>query len=353
MFVDEAEIYVMSGSGGAGCNSFRRERCRPKGGPDGGNGGDGGDVYIEACPAVETLLDFAGKHHWRAEKGRPGEGSDCRGRNGEDVIIKLPVGTLVYDRETGILLKDLSEPGILVKIAGGGQGGRGNKTFATPTHQAPVEFDPGEPGIERWLSLKLKLIADVGFVGLPNAGKSTLLSVMSKAAPKIASYPFTTLRPQLGICELSDYRRIVLADIPGLIEGAHEGAGLGDEFLRHIERTRVIVHLVDAVPMESEPGPLEAYRIIRGELAKFSDVLASKPEIVAVNKMDVYGADEAFAEMREALSCEVLPISAVSRIGLEALGERMWRVVGKAKPKPAPSSEVQPAVVPPHLRDMS
>ncbi|MBN1490704.1 MAG: GTPase ObgE, partial [Phycisphaerae bacterium] len=274
MFVDEAEIFVRAGNGGPGCMSFRREKFIPKGGPDGGNGGDGGDVCLVADADVSTLLDLTGRHHWIARNGTPGMGKNMHGRNGEHCIIRVPPGTLVYDRDHGMLLKDLDQPGMQVCVAQGGRGGRGNEAYKSATNQAPRQADLGEPGQERWLRLELKLIADVGVVGLPNAGKSTLLSRLSRARPKIADYPFTTLEPQLGIVELSGYRRFVMADIPGLIEGAHEGVGLGDAFLRHIERTRVLVHLVDACPMDGSPTPVEAYRTIREELSKYSATLA-------------------------------------------------------------------------------
>ena len=251
MLVDQCAIYVRAGKGGDGCVSFRREKFVPKGGPDGGDGGNGGSVYAVAAPEVETLLDFAGRHHWIAKNGQPGMGKNMAGSNGEDLVLRLPLGTLIHDRDTGMLIKDLAEIHEPVCIARAGKGGRGNARFARPTHQTPREYEKGTPGEERWLRLELKLIADVGIVGLPNAGKSTLLSRLSQARPKIADYPFTTLEPQLGIVELPGHRRFLMADIPGLIEGAHEGAGLGDAFLRHIERTRVILHLVD-VGTESE-----------------------------------------------------------------------------------------------------
>ncbi len=347
MFVDQAEIHVHGGDGGAGCAAFVRERYRPKGGPSGGNGGRGGSVYVVATEGVETLLDFTGTYHWSADKGRPGEGQQRTGHDGADVVIQLPPGTLIYDRDTDVLLKDLTDVGERVCVAAGGVGGRGNKSFATPTHQAPTEIEPGEPGEERKLRLELKLIADVGLVGLPNAGKSTLLSSMSKATPKIAPYPFTTLAPQLGIAELTGYRRIVLADIPGLIEGAHEGTGLGDEFLRHIERTRVIVHMVDINPLDGGPTPIEAYRIIRGELTKFSPILAEKREMIVANKIDLDPDEEALKEFRAELGKEVTAISAAAHIGLDAVAEQMWKLVDDEKPAP-PQPEVIRRI-PPHL----
>jgi GTP-binding protein len=349
VFIDEAEVYVRAGKGGDGCMSFRREKFEPFGGPDGGTGGDGGDVILRATPGVDTLLDFKGKHHWKAENGRPGEGKAKTGRSGEDLIIDLPVGTLVYDREIEVLLKDLAEPGETCCIAKGGKGGRGNLAFATATHQAPREWEPGEPGEERNLRLELKLIADVGLVGLPNAGKSTLLSRVSKARPKIAAYPFTTLQPQLGIVELPGERRMVVADIPGLIEGAHEGAGLGDAFLRHIERTRVLVHVVDVCPVDGR-SPANDYHTIRQELSKYSPTLAAKPEIVVGNKIDLTDADERIEELAEMLGINVVGISAATGQGVRELTERIWQEVAPFKTVVRPRIELPP---PPHMRSES
>ncbi len=347
MFIDEAEIYVKAGDGGSGCVSFRREKYLPKGGPDGGDGGSGGNVILQAAYGVDTLLDFTGRHHWIAKNGLPGLGKNMTGGCADNLALKLPPGTLVYDKESGVLLKDLAEPGTETAIAVGGKGGRGNKRFATSTNQTPREFEPGTLGEERWLRLELKLIADVGLVGLPNAGKSTLLARLSKARPKIADYPFTTLNPQLGIVELPGYRRFVMADLPGLIEGAHTGVGLGDAFLKHIERTRVILHLVDIDPPEGSPSPIEAYRTIRNELKAYSDLLASKLEIVAINKMDLCGDDSAMTELAEQIGQTVYPISAVTGSGLEKMTERVWSEVGELRPKkPEPKALPQS----PHLR---
>jgi GTP-binding protein len=331
LFVDQARIFVRGGKGGDGCVSFRREKFVPKGGPDGGDGGHGGAVYLLTRAGVDTLLDLVGKHHWRAENGRPGEGADCHGRNGKDLIVIVPTGTLVYDDETGRLLKDLVEDGQKACVARGGRGGYGNAHFATATHQTPREAQPGRKGQERTLRLELKLIADVGLVGLPNAGKSTLLSRLTNARPKIADYPFTTKLPQLGIAELPGYRRLILADIPGLIEGAHEGVGLGDAFLRHIERTRVIVHLVDLCPGEGSPSPSEACRTIRRELEKYSPMLARRREIVVATKMDLTGADESLEEFVPACGGYVHAISAVTGRGLRDLTEAMWIAVEQAR----------------------
>jgi GTP-binding protein len=346
MFVDQAEIYVRAGKGGNGCVSFRREKFVPKGGPDGGDGGDGGNVYAVATTGVDTLLDFKGRHHWIAGNGRPGQGKKMAGRNGKDLFLNLPLGTLIYDRDAGLLLKDLAVLGDPVCIAQGGKGGRGNTRFARPDHQTPREYEPGTPGEERWLRLELKLIAVVGIVGLPNAGKSTLLSRLSKARPKIADYPFTTLQPHLGIVELTDQRRFVMADIPGLVEGAHEGAGLGDAFLRHIERTRVILHLVDAGSEFALMPPVQAYQTVRTELAKHSPELAAKDEIVVANKIDLPGGEDAARDLAQAIGKEVLPISAVNGKGVRGLSEAVWSLVQRAKEVAPPEQSVRP---PPHL----
>jgi GTP-binding protein len=331
MLADEAEIYVRGGSGGDGCVSFRREKYVPRGGPDGGDGGVGGSVLAEAAPGVDTLLDFKGRHHWIASGGQPGAGKNQSGRAGDDLILKLPLGTLIFDRETDLLLKDLIAPSVRICVARGGRGGHGNRRYATSTHQTPREYEPGEAGEERWIRLELKLMADVGLVGLPNAGKSTLLSRMSRARPKIAAYPFTTLVPQLGITELTDGRRLVLADIPGLIEGAHQGAGLGDAFLKHIERTRVIVHLVD-VGTVSDPEKAEAdYRTIRNELSRYSPVLASKREIVAATKIDLTDGEKTAAGLARRLDVKLFPISAVANRGLAELGEAIWKALQEEK----------------------
>jgi len=324
-FVDEVEIFAIAGAGGNGCVAFRREKFVPNGGPAGGDGGHGGSVYLAADESYNTLQHLAGKHHWRADRGGHGEGKDRHGRNGRDITVRVPSGTLVYDADLGLLLKDLAEPGATVCVAPGGKGGRGNTHFKSATNQAPRTCEPGEPGPQRRLRLELKLIADVGLVGKPNAGKSTLLSRLSRAHPKIAAYPFTTLHPCLGIVELPGFRRFVMADLPGLIEGAHEGAGLGDTFLRHVERTRILVHMLDVCPVEGDPA--ESYRAIRHELGEYSVALAAKAEIVVANKMDLTGADEALASLREELGCEVTGISAVTGKGLEPLTERIWGVL--------------------------
>src|SRR4051812_38822523 len=327
MFVDEATIQVKAGDGGDGCVSFRREKYVPKGGPDGGDGGAGGSIVFEADVNKNTLLDFAGRHHWKAQRGEGGMGKKMSGLSGEDLVIRVPPGTLIFDDDHKILLADLDAAGKRVVVARGGKGGRGNWHFKSPTNQAPRYAEPGTEGQERNLKLELKLIADVGLVGMPNAGKSTLLRAISAARPKVADYPFTTLDPQLGIVELLPDRRIVVADIPGLIEGARHGAGLGHAFLRHIERTKVIVHLLDLFPMDGS-DPAENYRKIRGELEAFSPTLAKKREIVAPNKMDLAIDDEALDKLRAELpGKEIFPISGVSRQGVDPLLERLWQIL--------------------------
>ena len=318
MFIDEATLLVRGGRGGDGCRSFRREKYIPRGGPDGGNGGNGGSVYLRANPNLATLLDFAPRPVYAAENGGRGRAKRQRGRNGRDLTLDVPPGTIVRDEETGLVLRDLTQPDETVQVARGGRGGRGNKHFATSTHRTPHEFEKGADGEERTIHLELKLIADVGLVGLPNAGKSTLLSRLSDAHPKIAAYPFTTLDPQLGIADVDGDRRIVLADLPGLIEGAHAGQGLGDEFLRHIERTRVICHVVDMGPLGG-PDPVSGYRLIRDELAQYSPELGRKRHIVAANKMDLTEAKENLGSLHQAVAAPVYPISAVTGAGLREL----------------------------------
>ena len=337
MFVDSAEIHVKAGRGGHGSVSFRREKYIPKGGPDGGDGGRGGSVIFEVDPEQNTLLDFSGKHHWFAKSGGNGAGAKRTGKSGDDLIVKVPPGTEVYDlslqdvfdeeSNRGLKIADLTEPGSRVTIAEGGKGGAGNWRFRSSTNQAPRQHTDGEPGEERHLRLDLKLIADVGLAGLPNAGKSTLLSALSSARPKVADYPFTTLEPQLGIAELDPDRRLVIADIPGLIEGASDGAGLGHAFLRHIERCKVILHVVDLLPTDGDP--LGNYRTIRGELEAFSPKLAGKPQVVAANKTDlIEDVDAAVGELRNALPDEtIVPISGATRGGLDELLNALWAIV--------------------------
>jgi len=286
MFIDEVRILVKAGDGGNGCLAFRREKFVPRGGPSGGDGGRGGDVILVSSEHENTLLKFRYNPEHKAERGRHGEGSNRTGADGQSLEVQVPVGTVVYDESTGARLYDFTHPGERFTVASGGRGGKGNARFATSTHQAPTEHEPGRLGEEKRLRLELKLLADVGLVGFPNAGKSTLISRVSAARPKIADYPFTTLEPNLGVVELPDYRSFVVADIPGLIEGAHEGHGLGIQFLRHIERTRLLVHLVD-VSEASGRDPVQDFETVMDELASFSRDLVSKPMLVAASKMDV------------------------------------------------------------------
>jgi len=306
MFVDEAKISVKAGDGGNGCIAFRREKYVPRGGPSGGDGGHGGSVYLEANPNDNTLLRYRYNREFKADRGRHGEGSNCTGVSGDDMILKVPVGTLVFDSDNSELLADLKKPGQRLLVAHGGKGGRGNQHFAKPWHQAPREKEEGEPGEERHLRLELKLLADVGLVGFPNAGKSTLISVISAARPKIANYPFTTLEPNLGVVNADGGtgghgtelgRTFVVADLPGLIEGASEGAGLGTRFLRHVERTRLLVHLIDTSDT-AEMDPVKAYEIIEGELSAFSNSLARKPRIVVATKLDATTDHSKLDELR-------------------------------------------------------
>jgi GTP-binding protein len=329
MFVDEAIIHVKAGDGGAGCVSFRREKYIPKGGPDGGDGGDGGSVILFSDPNKNTLLDFSGKHHWKAERGEAGMGKKCYGKGGEDLVIPVPPGTIVYDIDKQVRLADLDRPHQKVIIARAGHGGRGNFHFRSPENQAPRFAEPGTVGEERNVRLELRLIADVGLVGMPNAGKSTLLRAVSAARPKVADYPFTTLEPQLGIVSMTGDRRMVFADIPGLIEGARDGQGLGHAFLRHIERTRVIVHLLDLYPLDGS-DPAANYRTIRGELEAFSPTLGAKREVVAANKIDLSIDDEALKNLRASLpGVEIFPISGVSREGVDPLLQHVWTLLAE------------------------
>jgi GTP-binding protein len=330
MFVDEAKIWVKAGDGGNGCMSFRREKYIPKGGPDGGDGGKGGDLFFVTDQNIDTLLDFVGKHHWQAKNGQPGQGSNKTGANGEDLIIRVPPGTLIYDADLDLLLKDLDEVGMKVCVCLGGQAGKGNRQFATSVYQAPRYAEPGKPGQERNLRLELKLIADVGLVGMPNAGKSTLISRCSAARPKIASYPFTTLEPVLGIVQLSGERRLVMADLPGLIEGAHKGAGLGFEFLRHIERTRIIVHILDIMPTDGS-DPVKNYHRIRKELEQYSKILADKKQVIVANKIDLDPQGAVVKNLRKHLKHRIYPISAVTGEGIKDLCELLWKKVKQVK----------------------
>ena len=318
MFVDRVTIQLDAGRGGDGCLSFRREKYVPRGGPDGGDGGDGGSVVLVAVEGVDSLAGLSQKRHWKASSGERGGSSNCHGANGNDLVIEVPPGTLVRDADAGYVLKDLSRPGDTIVAARGGKGGKGNLRFKTATNRAPRQTTPGAAGESRLVTLELKVIADVGLIGKPNAGKSTLLARLSRARPEIADYPFTTKQPNLGIVPISPDRSFVLADIPGLIEGAHLGAGLGHEFLRHIERAGILVHLVEPFPADGT-DPLSNYRVVRGELEQYDVDLARRPEIVALTKAELPGADETARQMRDAIGHEVLVISSVTGQGLDLL----------------------------------
>jgi GTPase len=318
MFVDRVEIFVKGGDGGRGMCSFRREKYIPRGGPDGGDGGDGGSVIVRADCNADNLAPLQQKKHWRAKNGQPGSGSLCAGSDAEDLIILVPPGTLVRDRERGNLLKDLVNDGDEVTVGAGGRGGRGNRHFATSINRTPREFEPGGDGEERWISLELKVIADAGLVGFPNAGKSTLLSRLSRATPEIADYPFTTKHPNLGIVTLGGDAAFVMADLPGLIEGASQGVGLGHEFLRHVERTRILIHMVEPFPTD-ESDPVHNYAAIRKELSLYSNSMQEKPEIVCVTKAELTGAHEVRDRLAEQLGQQVLLISSVTGEGLSTL----------------------------------
>jgi GTP-binding protein len=330
MFVDRVTLYVKGGDGGRGCCSFRREKYVPRGGPDGGDGGDGGHVIVRAVAGADSLAEVVHRKHWRAENGGGGQGSNCHGRRGQDLVIAVPPGTLVLDRDRGHVLRDLTEAGQEVTIARGGKGGRGNRAFATAVNQAPRETEPGTPGEERWIVLELKIIADAGLIGLPNAGKSTLLSRLSQAQPEVADYPFTTKHPNLGLVTIDGERVFVLADLPGLIEGAHQGTGLGHEFLRHVERTRVLVHLMEPLPPDGS-DPLKNYRAIRRELELHGRGLADKPEVVAVSKAELTGSEEVRSRLERELGREVLAISSVTGQGLSRLVGAVARLLQENK----------------------
>ena len=331
MFVDEAKIYVKAGDGGNGCVAFRREKYVPRGGPSGGDGGHGGSIYLEANINDNTLLRYRYNREFKADRGRHGEGSNCTGHSGDDLILKVPLGTLAFDDETGNTIADLATPGQRVLVAQGGRGGRGNQHFAKPWHQAPREHEDGFPGEERHLRLELKLLADVGLVGFPNAGKSTLISVISAARPKIANYPFTTLEPNLGVVNADGLgsagkegrelgRTFVVADLPGLIEGAHLGAGLGVRFLRHVERTRLLVHLVDTSDSNVD-DPLHSFEVINGELEAFSESLIEKPMIVVASKLDATTDTSRLGQLREYCKQQKLEFHSISAATGEGVKE--------------------------------
>ncbi len=320
MFIDRVVVHVTAGTGGSGCTSFRREWREPMGGPDGGEGGKGGDVTIRGDNNLATLLDYTYRDKWVAERGEHGMGSNKTGRGGESVVMPVPIGTVIKNMDTGEVIGEILETGQEIVVAKGGRGGKGNSFFATATHQSPREWQPGEEGEERNLELELKLIADVGLVGQPNAGKSTLLSVISAARPKIADYPFTTLSPNLGVVQLSDSRTFVVADIPGIIEGAHEGKGLGLQFLRHIERTRVLAFMIpiDAMDWQAE------YDQLRNEVSNYSAELAAKPHCVVFSKLDLMG-EHYVPEIVTQGAFGMYSISAAGRMGLDELKDAWWR----------------------------
>ncbi len=329
-FLDEAKVYVRSGDGGNGCVSFRREKHVPFGGPNGGNGGRGGDVIVECVGGLNTLIDYRYQQHFKAKRGHDGQGSDRTGADGADVVLKLPVGTQVLAEDKETLIADLTEVGQRMVIARGGDGGRGNAQFKSATNQAPRRAETGWPGEEAWLWLRLKLIADVGLVGLPNAGKSTFLAAVSRATPKIADYPFTTLHPVLGVVA-ADGDEFVMADIPGLIEGAHEGKGLGDRFLGHVERCRVLLHLIDGTA--GAEAAVAAYKTVRDELAAYGGGLADKPEVVALNKADALrdqDIDDIRARLADVAGQDVLAISGVSGRGVADALRALRRFIGDA-----------------------
>jgi GTPase len=340
MFVDEVDIHVEAGHGGRGCLAFRREIRVPRGGPSGGDGGHGGSVYVVASPHTNTLINYRFHPEFSAERGRHGEGSNRTGHSGEDLELAVPIGTLVYEKGEDpnrplTLLADLAEAGHRVLVARGGRGGLGNARFASSTNRAPRKVQPGEPGEVKDLRLELKLLADVGLVGFPNAGKSTLIARVSAARPKIADYPFTTLTPNLGVVALSDDRSFVVADVPGLIEGAHRGQGLGHQFLRHLERTKVLVHIVD-ISGASGRDPVSDLDTVRRELELFQPALAAKPQLVAANKIDAVGADgqptvEALEKRAKALKLPFYRISGASGAGVPELLEAMWRQLAAAR----------------------
>ncbi len=361
MFVDEVDIHVIAGSGGNGCLSFRREKFVPRGGPDGGDGGGGGSVYVAAIATKNTLVDFRYHPDFKARRGQHGQGSNRTGQTAPDLDVTVPVGTLVYEKSDGgvRLLADLAEEGQRVLVARGGRGGRGNARFVSSTNRAPRRTEPGETGEEKFLRLELKLLADVGLIGFPNAGKSTLISRISAARPKIAEYPFTTLAPNLGVVSLSDDRSFVVADVPGLIKGAHEGHGLGDRFLRHVERTKVLVHLVD-VSGASGRDPVEDFDTIQQELRLFDPELAAKPQIVAANKIDALDDPGALKRLTRHVRARRLPLFHISGVrgdGLQELLEAAWRAIAAARAAPAdvderqdPPSEEIDLITPPRMR---
>jgi GTP-binding protein len=349
MFYDRTKIYVKAGDGGAGAVSFRREKYVPMGGPNGGDGGRGGNIILEADEGLRTLVDFRYKRHYKANRGEHGEGKDMHGKGAEDLTLRLPAGTIIKDAETDAILADLTKHGQRVTIAKGGRGGRGNARFMSNTNKAPTVAERGEPGEERWLLLELKLLADVGLVGFPNVGKSTLISTVSAARPKIADYHFTTLVPNLGVVKVED-ESFVMADIPGIIEGAHTGSGLGHAFLRHIERTRLLLHILDISGSEGR-DPVEDFMVINAELRQYSAALAERPMIVVPNKMDVGGGEENLRRLRETLQdqYEIFPISAVTGEGIQELLHKVIQMLPDVPPVEFSASPDEHRIV--HAKD--
>ncbi|MFX4261617.1 GTPase ObgE [Pelotomaculum propionicicum] len=350
MFFDKAKIYVKGGDGGNGCVAMRREKYVPEGGPWGGDGGRGGAVIFRADEGLRTLVDFRYKRHYKAERGRHGEGKNMQGASGGDLIVRVPSGTLIRDDDTGELIADLVRNGQEAVVARGGRGGRGNAHFATPNNKAPKMAENGEPGEERWLNLELKLLADVGLVGFPNAGKSTLISQVSAAKPKIANYPFTTITPNLGVVRVEEGRSFVMADIPGLIEGAHAGTGLGHDFLRHVERTRLLIHVLDTAGSEGR-DPVEDFLVTKRELSLYNPVLGEMPQVIAANKMDLDESGKNLNRLREAYggNYEIFPVSAATGEGLDKLIYRVAELVENI-PLKMPESAQHPVVHRPEPR---
>lgn len=352
MFIDEARIHVEAGAGGNGCMAFRREKFVPRGGPSGGDGGDGGSVYLESSADVNTLLQFRFEREFRAQRGRHGEGSNCHGKSGRDLVIRVPAGTVVIDDASGERLFDFQAAGQRYEAARGGRGGRGNARFASSTNRAPRRADPGGEGESRWLRLELKLLADVGLVGFPNVGKSTLISRLSAARPRIADYPFTTLEPQLGVVGVDEGHSFVMADIPGLIEGAHLGRGLGVRFLKHIERTRLLLHMIDAAE-ETGRDPVQDYWVILNELREFSSAVAAKPMLMVASRTDVAGEGRRLEVLRQ--FCRergetLYEISAVTGEGLENLKRAAWQ---RLQQMPPAAAEEAAALAPAYWQDLT
>lgn len=344
MFYDIAKIFVKGGDGGNGCSAMRREKYVPEGGPWGGDGGRGGDVIFRADEGLRTLVDFRYKRHYKADRGRHGEGKNMHGASGDDLAVRVPVGTVIVDADTGKLIVDLVKDGQEIVVARGGRGGRGNARFATANNKAPKLAEKGEPGEERWLNLELKLLADVGLVGYPNAGKSTLISQVSAAKPKIANYPFTTVTPNLGVVRVEDGRSFVMADIPGLVEGAHAGVGLGHEFLRHVERTRLLIHVLDTAGSEGR-DPVEDFRVTNRELSLYNPVIGQRPQVIAANKMDLSEAGENLVRLKEAYgeNLEIFPVSAATGSGLDTL---IYRVAALLEEIPDVVPTIEEVTVP-------